>query len=215
MTTRSCWPRRSRDLAGPLAAFLLLGCLTRGAPEKRHYVLEVERSLPGVEAAPAADAAPRSGVCRIDRVRVSALFERKGLVYRTGDHTYEYDFYNEFFAPPGVLLRQTTARWLAGSRVFGSVVDSAGAGAVDWLLEGHVHALYADLREEPRTIIEIEYALLDARSEDLEERFRKTYRRELEAARGRPPEIAESWNASLREILAELEADLSAAFASE
>jgi cholesterol transport system auxiliary component len=195
-----------------LAALLLLlplGCLSRSAPEKRQHVLEAERPLPDVESAPSSDAGPRRGVCAIDRIRVSPLFERKGFVYRTGDTTYESDFYNEFFAPPGVQIRQETGRWLGRSDVFEAVTDAHNTGRVDWLLEGRVNEIYVDVRDQPRSVLEIEFVLIDARSPSLDERFRKVYRREREAER-RSGEFALALNASLGEILTELEGDLEA-----
>jgi hypothetical protein len=179
-----------------------LGCLSKSYPEKRRYVFEVE---PPVDAVPGPN-----GVLRMDRVRVSPLFERKGFVYRTGEATFENDFYNEFFAPPGVLLRKATLNRLRAGSIFSEVLDATQVGDVDWMLEGHVKELYADLRDRsaPFAALQIEYTLLDARSPTLAIELRKTYSARSDAASASAEAIMNSWTEALIKVLSEFEADL-------
>jgi cholesterol transport system auxiliary component len=182
-------------LAAPLA------CLSQKPPEKQRFVFDARREAP---------AASRKGVgvLRVDRIRVSPLFERKGFVYRTAESSYQDDFYNEFFAPPGVLLRQATLEWLSQAAAFASVSDSTHPGDATWLLEGHVGSLYGDLRDPstPRAVMEIEFTLLYAKS--LNVRFRKTYAAAVAVDDGSASAIMAGWNEALAQILAELEVDV-------
>ncbi|UCE85803.1 MAG: membrane integrity-associated transporter subunit PqiC [Deltaproteobacteria bacterium] len=195
--------RTAGRLLATAVALVALGCLTQKPPEKRRYVFDARREAP---------AATREGVgvLRIDRIRVSPLFERKGFVYRTGESSFESDFYNEFYAPPGVLLRQALLAWLGPSSTFASVSDSTNPGDATWLLEGQVDNLYGDLRDprDPRAVLEIEFALLYAKS--LNVRFRKSYAASVQAEDTSAPAIMAAWNEALAAILAELEGDLRA-----
>jgi uncharacterized lipoprotein YmbA len=183
-------------------AVLPLGCLSKSYPEKRRYVFEIE---------PPANPVPGpNGVLRMDRVRVSPLFERKGFVYRTGEATFENDFYNEFFAPPGVLLRKATLNRLLAASIFSDALDATQMGEVDWMLEGHVKELYADLRDRdaPFAVLQIEYTLLDAHSPTLAILFRKNYSARVDAASGTAEAIVNGWTEALIQIFGELEVDL-------
>jgi len=184
------------------SAAIPLGCFSKSYPEKRRYVFEIE---PPIDAVPGPN-----GVLRMDRVRVSPLFERKGFVYRTGEATFENDFYNEFFAPPGVLLRKATLNRLRAASIFSDVLDATQMGDVDWMLEGHVTQLYADLRDRaaPFAVLQIEYTLLDARSPTLAIVFRETYSAQISAAGGSAEAIVNGWTEALTQVLSELEVDL-------
>ncbi len=197
---------------GLVAAALLLaglsGCLSRSAPEKQRFVLTPQReTLPHVDAAPESHAS--SEILRVERVRVEPLFERKGFVYRTGEDTFASDFYNEFFSPPGRVIRKATTIWMTEAPLFGRVLDPATPGKPDWLLEGDVSLLYADLRnrEEPLAVMEIQFSLLDV-APSYEVVFEGRYSARTEAERATAPAIAEAWTKSLAEILSALEADL-------
>lgn len=174
----------------------------RYPPVKQRYVLTIHRTD---ESSPAG-----AGVLRVGRMRVSPLFERKSFVYQTGDATFEDDFYNEFFAAPSVILRRATLTWMAESAVFSVVTDATDGGGADWLLEGRAEKLYGDLRDPgaPHAVLEIEFTLRDLRSHRRGVAFRKTYSTERSAPHPSAAGIMEAWNASMRQILSELEADL-------
>jgi uncharacterized lipoprotein YmbA len=181
---------------------MMAGCLSKKYPVKQRHVMRIQR---------AGASTPASlGVLRVGRMRVSPLFERKGFVYRTGDTTFEQDFYNEFFVPPGVLLRKATLDWMGASSLFSSVIDAADAATANWLLQGRMEKLYGDFRDgdAPRAVLAIEFTLLDLASPQHDVALRKTYAREVEAAVASPAAVMAAWNQALSQILAELEADL-------
>jgi cholesterol transport system auxiliary component len=196
-----------------LLAGIPLGCLSKSYPERQRYVLDPGRSeLPHVAAAAGASGAGEApmGALRVGRVRVSPLFERKRFVYRTGDFTFEEDFYNEFYAPPGQLLRQATSDWLNESPVFVAVVEDVPYAQPEWLLEGRVERLYADLRSgrTPRSVMVIEFTLL--RSQNNEAVFARRYEAEPDIENRSPAAVVAGWNAGLAQILSEFERDAAA-----
>ena len=187
-------------LALALGALLTpAGCsVSQPVPERVRYVLSAEREP--------AEGPGAAGMLRVGRVRVAPLSERKGFVYRTGERTYETDFFHEFFAPPSTLLRDQVAAWLAAGGAFSSVRKDGG-GDADWLLEGRAHQLYADLRgDTPASVLSLEFTLLSARS--LEERFRRRYDARIEVPGGEPGKLVEAWSQGLADVLGQLEADL-------
>jgi uncharacterized lipoprotein YmbA len=179
-----------------------LGCLSKSYPEKQRHVIAVQL--------PAEVESSGHGTLAIGRMRVSSLFERKGFVYQTGDTTFEDDFYNEFFAPPGTLVRKATLEWLSRSSVFASVIDARHQPEADWRLEAQVQKLYGDLRDRkvPQAILEIEFALLEASRTKFEIAFRRTYSAAVNASSPSAAAIVAAWTDSLEQILTALEEDL-------
>lgn len=192
-------------VAPVVAALLLAGCswpFERSYPEKQRYVIRSQRDTP----VRAGDA----GVLRVERLRVATIFERKGFVYRTGEVQYVDDFYNVFYAQPGTLIRSAIREWLERAGIFSAVVDAAQPAEPDWLLEGQVWRLYGDFRDpgSPRAVIDVELALLDARSPRMEAVLSERYSREIALPSAAAPELVEAWNAGMVSILEQLEADL-------
>jgi cholesterol transport system auxiliary component len=195
--------RRALALACLLGA-VASGCfggLERRPPEKQRFMLQ-----PTAGAA-AVGSGPSPSVLRVARVRVSPVFDQKGFVYRTGASTFETDFYNEFFSPPGVLLREALLGWLDGTRLFSAVARSSSSDA-DFVLETDVDQLFADQRGpgEPKAYLEIVFRLIDARTRKIA--FEKRYSASESAADDSPAALIDAWNRGLGALLAELAQDV-------
>ena len=202
-------PTSQRALAPLLAALALVaaGCsrpFERPPVEKQRFAL-----VPG---RPDPVSGPRAGVLRVGLVRVSPSFQNRTLVLRTGEDTYVSDFYNEFTAPPGMLLRDQLVQWLADGSHFASVVRSTAA-PIDWLLEVELEALYADLRvpAAPKAVIGVTLRLLHTRGATSSIVFQKDYDESEPAADGARPALVDAWNRALGRMLPEITADLDAA----
>jgi len=133
---------------------LLPGCLgvQPSLPEKHTFVLDVSRQSESVP--------PQSeAVLRIRTFGISPQYEGRGFVYRTGDLSYQSDFYNEFLTSPGSLIAEQVRQWLADSGIFGQVVDFSGQVAPTHILKGKVIDLYGDYSRgtQPRAALEIEF----------------------------------------------------------
>ncbi len=195
---------RIRSGSLPVVAFLLaLGCsLSQPVPRPERFVLQAARAGAAVPGG--------GGVLQMDRVRVAPPFERQRFIYRTAESSFQSDFYRQFQSPPGVLVREATRDWLADSGLFSAVLDRGGTLGPDWLLEGEVRELYADLRQgvAPRAVLGVEFRLLDARSRTLEVAFQRRYAESVEAASPEAAALVEAWNESLGRVLAALESDL-------
>ncbi len=189
------------------AAAVGVGCtpvLERQPPEKQRFVLAPGRPDPV--------SGPHAGVLRVGLVRVASPFQNRGFVHRTGDETYASDFYNEFAAPPGALLRELFVDWLRDGTLFATVVRGSEAPS-DWLLEVELDSLYEDLRDAtaPMATIAFTARLLDAPALAARIVFERRYATGEPAADGSPPAIVAAWNRALARLLAELASDLGVA----
>lgn len=184
---------------------LTAGCvsLKKSYPQKRYYLLHAAR--PG-QAPPAADGA----ALKVRRFGVSPAFAGRELVYRTGELTYESDFYNQFFSTPGHLVTEGARRWLAASGLFGHVVDSASRLEARYVLEGMVVVLYGDYREKeaPRAVLGVQFLLLDDAPSAPEVVFQREYSAKQPLKGTSADALVEGWAQALRSVLEALERDL-------
>jgi uncharacterized lipoprotein YmbA len=188
------------------AALLGAGCLApQNAPPAVFYVVRPERSGPPAEPVGA-------GAVRVGRVRTAPLVERTAFVYRTGERTFEADFYHHFSALPGVLVREALVDWLERSGLFAEVWQGGARERTRWTLEARVIALHADVRDPaaPRTVVEMEIFVLERGASAWEARLRERYRAEIPSS-AEPAALAEAWTRALTQILGKLEDDLRAA----
>ena len=191
-----------------LGGLTACGSLSRSYPEKTLYDLDTGR--PERVAAPAA--APTLQIRTLD---VSPAYEGVGFVYRVGENEFESDYYNEFFVAPLAILSRGLAQWISDAGIFAAVVGAGTNLVPDYVLDGSVRTLHADLRdpEAPRTIVEVQLFLIQVRGRGVV--YSATYRADPVAAGRTPAELAAGWSAAYAEILARVEADLRTALAAE
>jgi cholesterol transport system auxiliary component len=191
-----------------LSALLLASCFggfERRPPEKQRFMLQPTQSAQ-VSSARIEVAPEKAGVLRVARVRVSPVFDHKGFVYQTGPNSFETDFYNEFFSPPGILMREAVLGWLEASQLFVPVSRDSAAEA-SWVLETDVDQLFADQRGGGlEAHLEIVFRLLDARTRKIV--FEKRYSAREQAADDSAAALIDTWNRELGSMLAELVQDV-------
>jgi len=182
----------------------LAGCvnLERQYPEKNFFSIEAKRPA---EAAPA----PVFGDLRLGRLQAAAPYAGKPFVYQLRGLRMEEDFYNRFFAAPGDLITEATARWLRASGLFEQVYAQPAPVAPPWFLEGGVAALYGDFSSAPpQAVLEIGFNLfreVEGRNEIV---LSRGYRREVPLADDTPAALAAGWSEALGAILTAFEGDL-------
>ena len=181
------------------------GCvnLEKGYPEKRYFILDASRDED--------ISSPDTGkVLTVRRFRVSPKYEGKGLVYRHGEFSYEYDFYNEFFVSPVSMFTEEIRKRLAGSGLFKHVVDPSSLLDSTYILEGAVTALYGDYRAStaPKAVMEIQFFLLQETDSNLKIIFQSQHHKEEPFKGNTPDGLINSWNTAFSQILTEFENDL-------
>ena len=203
------YPRIHLEALLALAAIVFVeGCisLSKGPPEKRYYALEAARPT---EAA----ALTAGAILKIRKFRISPPFEGVELVYRTGEARYETDFYNEWFASPSAMLTQQLVSWLTNAGLFRHVVDSSSSLEADYILEGTVKALCADLRENgsPKAVLNLQIVLIKDRPTQERIVFRRQYQDVVDVGNSSPDALVNGWNRGLQHSLLTLEEDLRSA----
>jgi cholesterol transport system auxiliary component len=198
--------RRAATLVALGALALTAGCsLTRPSVVKQTFLLD--------PANPPIAAKPQAGSLRVGAVSVGAAYRAKNFTIRESELKYESDFYNEFFVLPGAMIGDFTARALAIAKVFAQVGRPTAAIEADWLLDGFVGALYADMREPAKAaaVMQITYYLSRDNGGVGAPLWSKAYfRRVLFSTTGTEAYVS-ALNTALSEILAELARDLAAA----
>lgn len=186
---------------------VVTGCFRRQFPERRLFVLNVERT--------AVARPPSSAVVRVGRVRAEPQYERKGFVYRTGDSTFADDFYNAFYVTPAQMVRSSMYEWLAASGMFAVVADVDSLVGADWLLESRLMDFYLDKRSdgEERAVVRLAVTLVDARKSPPSARLERTYEETASATEGGQGYV-DAWSVALARVLARLEEDLAATLTS-
>ncbi|HUR37862.1 MAG TPA: hypothetical protein VM222_00100 [Planctomycetota bacterium] len=191
-----------------LALLAVAGCVDLKAsyPDRRFYTLEASRT--GALRTPAAGT-----VLRVRRFTASKLCDGSELVTRTGEATYEGDFYNVFFAPPALMAGEQTQRWLSGSGLFGTVVGNGSSVAETHILEGSLVALHGDVThgDAAGAVIEMQFMLVRVTSDPASVQFQKTYRQAIPIPTGEPAVMVKGWAEGMTKILSALEEDLAAA----
>ena len=192
-----------------LGAFILLaltsGCvgIERSYPDKRYYVLEVNRNVNPSNS-------PGNGVLQIANIRVSPRYEDKGFIYRTSGSSYESDFYNQFLVSPAALLGEELRKGLAQSQIFRHVINASSQLEPTHVLEGVVDALYGDFRDPgaPKAVLEMEFFLRKESASKADIVAARRYAKSV-AVNGRSPEaLVKGWNEALDAILSSLVVDL-------
>lgn len=190
---------------GVLVLALLTGCsaITRPAPVRLTYLLE--------PSPPPALAQSQPSALRVGNFNVAAPFRGKAFVYRVGELRYETDFYDEFIVPPAAMITEQTARALASARPFARIAGPGATADAEWVLDGFVSALYADMREpgKPAAELVITFYLTSAAGGAVSTpQWSREYRRHAPMRASSAVAFAEALNGAFGEICAELARDL-------
>jgi hypothetical protein len=196
-----------------LALLFAAGCmpkLSKPYPERRHFKL----GPPAPSAS--AKAGPAGTILKVARFTASEPYEKAEFVYRTGESTWETDFYNVFLLPPAVQIAQLAREGLATAGLFGHVPDVGSAADATHVLEGHVRAIYGDFadRKAPKAVLRLELSLLDVRGAAPKILAHRPYEKSvplaLKARSGpqRGPALVAAWSRVLAGFFAEFADEL-------
>jgi ABC-type uncharacterized transport system auxiliary subunit len=145
-------------------------------------------------------------------LRITAPFDGRSLVYRTGEFSYERDPYAEFLGTPDEGLIVLICGLLRGDGCFSSVVAPGNLSAAkpDTLVEININQLYGDVRKpgSPSAFLAMQVMFFEATNGlpgkiILERNYsRKTPMRSATAAA-----LMEGWTQALAEIFSEVGSD--------
>jgi len=146
----------------------------------------------------------------VRRLRISPRFETQSFVYRTDEHAFESDFYNDFLVAPDQLITEEVRDWLRRSGLFLHVLTPDSRADAELVLEGNIVALYGDYSKprEPMAVIELQLFLIREPGGASEVLLERSWHREVLMTGDRPADLVAGWNQGLTAILQGLEATL-------
>ena len=193
-----------RILVLGLLLLAVAGCatLTRPDPDRRHYMLQVERPQIIHDAS-----GPGTDVLAVRAFRVASAYDARGIVTIRSGGRVESDFYEQFFLLPGEMISSQIRQWLANSGLFALVSDLGGLKEPDLILEGVVQELYRDYRTgSPQAVLAIQVLLL--RPDPLgavDVVLQENYRQVRDLPDASIQSLVGAWNDGLAQILTDLE----------
>jgi len=149
---------------------------------------------------------------RVNAFSAAPFFNDRYLAYRTGETTYEQDFYNQMIAAPAKLIQDGTAVWLKGSPAVAVVVTPSVVSGGDYVIDGRVIELSGDYRVEsdPKAVVKLELTVSSAKAGNPSTVFQKIYSAEIPMKKISPVALTEGWSQGLNQIMSGFEGDFTA-----
>ena len=153
---------------------------------------------------------PRGRVLLVRELQAGPGLESNGLQWLQPDGSVHVDFYEQWAVPPAEAVGDDVRRWLADAGLFRAVLAPGSRLNADFVVEGELEALIADLGDN-RARVALALVLLDQRPSPIKVLLQKTERAEVPLTGTDPPAIVRAIKVALAEVLRETEADVAAA----
>jgi ABC-type uncharacterized transport system auxiliary subunit len=171
--------------------------------QRRDWPLDVRR---GSVAAPLR----RGRVLLVRSIQAGPGLEVRGLQWLQRDGSVHVDFYEQWAVPPAQAAEDDLRQWLVDAGLFSAVVAPGSRLNADFVLEGELDALVADLNTGVARAA-LALVLLDQRPNPTKVLLQKTETAEVKLAGTDPPAIAAGLKAALADALRQAETDVAAA----
>jgi ABC-type uncharacterized transport system auxiliary subunit len=171
--------------------------------QRRDWPLDVRR---GSVAAPRR----RGRVLLVRSIQAGPGLEVRGLQWLQRDGSVHVDFYEQWAVPPAQAAEDDLRQWLVDAGLFSAVVAPGSRLNADFVLEGELDALVADLNTGVARAA-LALVLLDQRPNPTKVLLQKTETAEVKLAGTDPPAIAAGLKAALADALRQAETDVAAA----
>jgi cholesterol transport system auxiliary component len=171
--------------------------------QRRDWPLDVRR---GSVAAPRR----RGRVLLVRSIQAGPGLEVRGLQWLQRDGSVHVDFYEQWAVPPAQAAEDDLRQWLVDAGLFSAVVAPGSRLNADFVLEGELDALVADLNTGVARAA-LALVLLDQRPNPTKVLLQKTESAEVKLAGTDPPAIAAGLKAALADALRQAETDVAAA----
>ena len=191
-------------LAIAAAIVALSGCISKPPLRKQTFIF-------GAPSIAAGGAGARDHVLGIRRLRITAPFDGRSLVYRTGEFSYVRDPYAEFLDPPENEMMAPVRGWLSNSGLFSDVVDAGSALKPDCIVEISVAELYGDFRstDHPRAVVTMRLMFFNATNGvPTGSILQQEYSRSVPITATSAAALMGGWNQAIAGIFAQASSDL-------
>jgi len=202
----NCIQKTTHHLASVLLISLLVfpGCvnLKRKYPDVRTYSLELaDQNHLAYSGQPV--------TARLNLFKSAPAYTDLYLVYRSGETTYESDFYNQFMSLPMQMIEDQMQAWLQGSPLFKFVLPPANAAISDFTIDGRLLELYADYRDtkNPKAVLKLQLTVNDSKPQIPVVAFQKIYSQAIPMKAVSANALVEGWNKALEQVVNDFEQD--------
>lgn len=188
------------------------GCVNVGLkkayPDIRTYSLDAS-----AQAHTAAAGTPVS--IRFNSFSAVPNFGDRYLTYRTGDTSYEQDFYNQFMASPTRIIESQISAWMKDSPFVSFVIPANSEDVPAYVIDGKLADLSGDYRNvaQAKAVLKIQFTVSNSDPINPVVLFQKMYSSEVPLSQPSPKLLTEGWSQDLGRIMAEFENDLKTVFA--
>lgn len=188
-----------------VAVCLLCGCISRPHLDVRSFAFTVP---------PASNPNPGFQTHRVVAVRslrVAAPFDRRSLVYRMDEYSFESDPYAEFFVPASEGLLMPIRGFLRQAGIFEAVVEPGSVLKPNTVAEISVLELYGDFRkrQEAAAILKLRILLFDSPNGIPGKLvLEREYSRRIPLKARTPGALMAGWNEALAQIFAQFDSDV-------
>jgi ABC-type uncharacterized transport system auxiliary subunit len=180
------------------------GCLSRPALHKQTFLF----NAPAIGAT---NIVAGGRVLGIRSLQIAAPFDRRSLVYRTGEFSYVGDPYAEFLESPAEELMEPVRGWLLRDGNFQEVVNRGSALKPDTLVEINISQLFGDFREpnHPTAILTMRFTFFDA-PDGVPGKviLQREYSRSIPLGAPSATALMKGWDQALEQILGEVSSNL-------
>jgi ABC-type uncharacterized transport system auxiliary subunit len=186
-----------RLVAAALVVLTLSGCAGGAAPTEHYYRLDA--ATPDAFSGQSLDAN-----LEVQRFTADALLSRRPIAYAQTDNPqdlqqYHYHFWTD---PPPRLLQVYAVEVLRGAGVANQVLTPEVRPALGYELRGNIQKLEHLRGSSPRVVVELEFALTDARNDRL--LWLETFRVERPVSDPSVAAATQAMNEALDQIFAEM-----------
>jgi len=178
-----------------------VGSLTKEYPQKRYYLITVEEQN-------FKKSRKKFPYLRVNKFKISNLYEGKNFIYKLSDVRYEADFYSEFLVFPASNITEIFQQWILKTEIGTLPPPTLFENEKLYTLSGQILSLYGNFIDSnnPGAVMELDIYI--QRSSDSGVIFKKSYRQIIKIPNTQADELVKGWNQAITNILLELESDL-------
>jgi ABC-type uncharacterized transport system auxiliary subunit len=185
-----------------LIAGIFVGCASEPRWKRQAFAFSLPADPPTTNA--------QTKLVALRRVSISPLFQSRSFTYRTAENSYKQDPYAGFLTPPERALAEPIRALMRASGVFGRVVEPGSGLTPTLVAEVSVNQLYGDFRKasQPVGTMEIHFICYEVKDGAAGRVILdKVCARETPLSRKTPDALMAAWDAALREIMEEINAE--------
>lgn len=190
-------------VANILSFFFFLNCfggLAKEYPSKKYYLITVDNSKFG-------NLKKKFPYVKVNKFKISSIYDSKNFIYKYSEVGYEADFYNEFLVFPVTNISEVFTRWVDQVDL-GLLSPSVFENEKLYILSGNIISLYGDFRDSKTPLAIIEIDVYIQRALDMGIVYRRKFEQKIKIPKPEPEELVKGWNLGLQNILIDLEQEL-------